>query len=298
MDNHGGRTSLPRAHRPRAPVMSAPAPLTAPLTPLRPPPPVTLTAPRPEADRSTNEYVETPIRGGCGGNAGIAVTPPPPPSPPSLHGSTTVVGSLFLPHQQPPHQIPPPQPPRAIRPTRLPLPPPPPPVTKQPVTNTNAPNKDSTTTNAGAALECAARPSILCPECEKCRCDSCQQPRPLPSRWICDNQCLCSAEAVIDYASCLCCVKALFYHCSESDSGGAASCADDPCGCGPHKRLARWGCLAALSWVLPCLWCYWPLQCCKRAVETCYARHSRRGCRCRPPLATPEKRLLDSTSDF
>lgn len=249
MAHHGGPTSLPRAHRPRAPIMSAPAPQTAPLAPLRPPPPVSLVAPRPEAERSTNEYVETPFRAA-------------PPSPP-------------------------PQPPRVQRPARLALPPPPPPVTKQPAT---------TATFSKELPECTARPSIMCPECGRCRCDSCQQPRPLPSKWVCNNKCLCSADAIIDYFSCLCCVKGLFYHCSDSDGG--ESCADDPCGCGPEKRAARWGCLTALSCVLPCLLCYWPLQGCKRMVEACYARHSRQGCRCRPLLTTPEKRLLDSGPDF
>lgn len=128
------------------------------------------------------------------------------------------------------------------------------------------------------------------------RCDSCQLPRSLPSRWICGKNCLLSADSIIDYTTCLCCVKALFYHYSEGD--GDVSCADDPCGCSPDKRTARWGCLAALSCILPCLWCYWPLRGCKRAVEACYARHSRQGCRCRPPQTTPEKRLLDSSPDF
>ncbi|KAK5643633.1 hypothetical protein RI129_007478 [Pyrocoelia pectoralis] len=248
MAQHGGHASLPRAHRPRAPIMSAPTPLIAPLAPLRQPPPVTLAVPRPDSERTTNEYVETPIR---------AAVPSPPP-----------------------------QPPRSQRPTRLALPSPPPPVTKQP----------STATFSKEPLECTSRPSIMCPECGRCRCDSCQQPRPLPSRWMCDNHCFCSADTVIDYATCLCCVKGLFYHCSDADGG--ASCADDPCGCSPEKRTSRWSCLAALSCVLPCLWCYWPLQCCKRVVEACYARHSRQGCRCRPPLANTEKRLLDTTPDL
>lgn len=146
------------------------------------------------------------------------------------------------------------------------------PVTKQPV--------------GSSKCATAAGPSIMCSECGRCKCDSCGQPRPLPERWICNDKCFCSADATIDYATCLCCAKGLFYHCSETES---ESCADDPCGCGPHNRSARWTCLAALSCVLPCLWLYWPLQACKSALETCYARHSAHGCRCRPALA---KRLL------
>lgn len=271
MANHGGRTApLARTHRPRAPIMSVPAPLTAPLAPLRPAasstqsattPPVTLTAPRPDTERTTNEYVETPFR----------------PAAPPLH-----------------EKAPPPVP-RLERPRASGaaftsgLPPPPPAVTKQPVAFTK---------EHPAAGECASAGNIICQQCGRCKCESCKQPRALPQRWVCNNACLCSADAVIDYVSCLCCVKGLYYHCSESDAG--ATCADDPCGCGPSRRLARWGCLSALAAVLPCLLCYWPLRGCQRAVEAAYARHSRAGCRCppRPHAATPEKRLLDSSPDF
>lgn len=296
---------MPRVHqRPRAPIMSRPPPLTAPLVPLRTPPPppptsqqplpsiqqpstvsvvtdtrtlvggivggggpVSLIQPRPENERATNEYVETPFR-------------QPPPSPP-----------------------PPPQPPRSHhRPTRLPLHPPlPPVVTKQPgsgggVGGTSTFVKEHP---AAAPLDLCtnARSSIMCPECGRCRCDSCRQPRPLPQRWVCNDGCLLSADSAVDYASCLCCAKALFYHCAETEGG--ESCADDPCGCGPDRRKTRWCCLASLSCVLPCLWFYWPLRGCKKLVEECYARHTRSGCRCRrPAVPTPEKRLLDSNSDF
>lgn len=251
MANHGGGPSPPTAllppssraviHQRPVRTMNLSSPTTTP--PTRPVPPVTLTVPRPENERSANEYVETPFR----------PVAPPPPAPP--------------------------------RPARLELPPIP--VTKQPAASFT---KDP-------PPECATRPSIMCPDCGRCRCESCQQPRPLPQKWVCNNSYLISADSVIDYTSCLCCVKGLFYHCSESD--GDQSCADAPCGCNPDKRVARWSCLTALSLVLPCLWLYWPLRGCKRVVEACYARHSRTGCRCRPPLPTPEKRLLDSSgADF
>lgn len=239
---------MPRAHRPRAPTMSTVAPLTAPLGPLRPPAPVTLINPRPEKERASNEYVETPLR--------RTDPPTPPPAPPR----------------------------GAPRPRRLELPPTPP-VTKQPATISFQKERQ----------ECVTSNSIICPDCGRCRCESCQRPRPLPERWVCHKSCLLSADAIIDYASCLCCVKGLFYHCSETDSA-SATCADNPCSCYPPKRAARWGCLGALSCVLPCLWLYWPLRGCKRVVEVCYAQHSRSGCRCRPPLPTPEKRLLDTSN--
>ncbi|XP_055620629.1 protein sprouty [Toxorhynchites rutilus septentrionalis] len=166
------------------------------------------------------------------------------------------------------------------------------PITKQPVSNTFS--KDAPAAARLHELDIDLHPSngdllnsITCPQCKKCRCEECQRPRQLPSRWLCDNTCLCSAETIIDYASCLCCVKALYYHCSkdhelerESDT---ISCADDPCSCLPHKRTTRWGCLGALSLALPCLWCYWPMRGCVAVCAKCYAKHSRHGCRCQSP---------------
>ncbi|XP_034246836.1 protein sprouty homolog 2, partial [Thrips palmi] len=162
--------------------------------------------------------------------------------------------------------------------------------------------------------------SILCAECGRCRCAACQEPRPLPSRWLCEDTCFCSAETTLDYATCLCCVKGLFYHCGDE---AGVWCADDPCSCAGaaassgagSRRCARWSCLALASVVLPCLLCYWPLRGVVRATELCYARYCDDGCRCerRPSsgaarthparthpanatalLTTPEKRLLDT----
>ena len=154
--------------------------------------------------------------------------------------------------------------------------------------------------------------SIICSECNRCRCQSCRTPRPLPSKWLCGDKCLCSADSCVDYVSCLCCVKGLFYHCgppteddqdpseerlhrhhhhsrsssrssSSKEGGGGSSktCADAPCSCAPgHNRLARWGCLASLSLVLPCLLCYWPLRGGVKVVEMCYQKCTQHGCQC------------------
>lgn len=138
-----------------------------------------------------------------------------------------------------------------------------------------------------------------------------------------------SPHRIIDYTSCLCCVKALFYHCSKDHEieceGDSISCADDPCSCLPHKRTQRWAWLSALSLALPCLWFYWPMRGCVAICAKCYARHSRHGCRCpaqnsnkstinnissnnsgtnstrtinRTGDLTPEKRLLDTSPEF
>lgn len=186
------------------------------------------------------------------------------------------------------------------------------PVTKQPVSFT----KEPANTGSGSL----GRPndtslSIMCDYCGKCRCESCREPPPLPSRWLCNNSCFCSAETALDYASCLCCVKGLFYHCGDangnSDSEAGGSCADEPCSCVGSRKAARWTCLAALTMVLPCLLCYWPLKGCVKICEACYARHAAQGCKCDPTTVgrsfggppgalmvsrdsrDPEKRLLD-----
>ena len=191
-------------------------------------------------------------------------------------------------------------------------------VTKQPVSFTKEPaNSLASRTYDPAGL------SIMCNFCGRCRCESCREPPPLPSKWLCDNKCFCSAETILDYASCLCCVKGLFYHCVDGNGGGggggggggigeaSGSCADEPCSCTGNRRASRWACLGALTLVMPCLLCYWPFKGCVALCEVCYARHAAQGCRCNPntignagnrhhPIASdigdsrdPEKRLLD-----
>ncbi|XP_076240216.1 sprouty signaling antagonist, partial [Calliopsis andreniformis] len=186
-------------------------------------------------------------------------------------------------------------------------------VTKQPVSFTKEPASSlASRTYDPAGL------SIMCNFCGRCRCESCREPPPLPSKWLCDNKCFCSADTILDYASCLCCVKGLFYHCVDGGGAGgidgeaAGSCADEPCSCTGNRKASRWACLTALTLVMPCLLCYWPFKGCVALCELCYARHAAQGCRCNPstlgnnaggrhhPIANdigdsrdPEKRLLD-----
>ncbi|CAL1281066.1 unnamed protein product [Larinioides sclopetarius] len=138
--------------------------------------------------------------------------------------------------------------------------------------------------------------SIICRQCRRCKCEACRNPRHLPSKWICNNKWLCSAPNIVDYCSCMCCVRGLFYHWAKDyEMDTDVSCADQPCSCSPHKRLLRWGCLGLLALPLPCLCCYWPLRGCLKACEGCYSKCTGHGCRCAPPHRTaPEKRLLDS----
>lgn len=93
------------------------------------------------------------------------------------------------------------------------------------------------------------------------------------SQWAKEKQepLLCGVEAdeIIDYATCMCCVKGVFYHCTK-DSYDEGQLADEPCSCaGPVSSCApRWGCLAILSLFIPCLWCYLPAVGCKKAATS------------------------------
>ncbi|CAB3360811.1 Hypothetical predicted protein [Cloeon dipterum] len=220
---------------------------------------VSLAQPRPDGERVANDYVEAPLRSDSA-----------PPRPPSRAGHAQSTG--------------PRQPARLPLPTAAKRPPPQQVVTKQP-------RKKS---SAEAAAECVSaaaggvdgdKPGI-CPECGECKCNACRSPKALPERWLCNNNVYCSPAAMVDYCSCLCCAKAFFYHCSkdyERDDGNAP-CADEPCSCAAPRACARWGCLTALSIVLPCLLCYWPFKACIAGYESVHNRlTSNRGCRCRPP---------------
>lgn len=170
-------------------------------------------------------------------------------------------------------------------------------ITKQPVSFTKEPAPGSGGGGLARGTEqlgpTGTVASIICDYCGKCRCVGCRDPPPLPSRWLCDNACFCSAETALDYASCLCCVKGLFYHCADGGLGSGAgsealeselggNCADEPCSCTGSRKTARWTCLSALAIVLPCLLCYWPLKGCVAICEACYAKHHSQGCRCDP----------------
>lgn len=304
--------------------------------------PVTLAVPRPETERLGNEYVDTPFRtpklGARSTPTGLHSTHAN--SAAATHGhisaataltthgtsiATATTAATHINHSA--HSVPKPSVPHAttaatapitksMRPSLLQLSA----ITKQPLPFTKdqladgLPDDIEIHPTNGESLN-----SITCPQCKRCRCEECQRPRQLPSRWVCDDTCLCSAETIIDYTSCLCCVKALFYHCSKDHEieceGDSISCADDPCSCLPHKRTQRWAWLSALSLALPCLWCYWPMRGCVAMCAKVYARHSRHGCRCPPNNGntngptigrtnirsndlTPEKRLLDSSPEF
>ncbi|XP_043468607.1 flocculation protein FLO11-like [Leptopilina heterotoma] len=261
---------------------------------------VTLTVPRPDGDRIANEYVETPFRPILLQTQGrtLADAQKCPKTERRLQQQQQKAAQYHNSqrHRRQNHLL------QSAAPVGNNA------ITKQPVSFTKEPANALGSPNSRSTDSTGL--SIMCDFCGRCRCESCREPPPLPSRWLCDNSCFCSAETVLDYASCLCCVKGLFYHCADSGSGVESengNCADEPCSCTGSRKTARWACLGALTLVLPCLLCYWPFKGCVAVCEACYARHKAQGCRCEPTTLgrhhpgvgvlrdsrDPEKRLLD-----
>ncbi|TRZ02394.1 hypothetical protein DNTS_027504 [Danionella cerebrum] len=120
--------------------------------------------------------------------------------------------------------------------------------------------------------------SILCEDCGLCKCEGCTCPRTLPSCWMCGRRCLCSATTTMDYVTCVCCVKGLFYHCSNDDED---VCADKPFSCSQSHCCMRWSAISVLALFLPCLFCYLPAKGCVALCQACYDCTSRPGCRCK-----------------
>ena len=161
----------------------------------------------------------------------------------------------------------------------------------------NVINKDLTVNSEHGRHSTAE--SIICHRCGKCKCHQCTQRRELPTTWICNNKCRCSAIDIVDYCSCVCGVKAVFYHCmTDSDGDCGESAADDPCGCCEQAQCCkRWTTMGLLSIIFPCLCCYWPLRCAVSACTACYNRCTRKGCHCRKDKCQNMSRLLiDSES--
>ncbi|XP_008493675.1 protein sprouty homolog 4 [Calypte anna] len=143
----------------------------------------------------------------------------------------------------------------------------------------------------GAAAQDAERHLLLCEACGKCKCKECSLPRALPSCWVCNQECLCSAQNLVNYTTCMCLVKGIFYHCANEDDEG--TCADHPCSCSQSNRCSRWAFMSALSLVLPCLLCYLPATGCVKLCQSCYDRARRPGCRCKNTNSVICKALPD-----
>lgn len=122
--------------------------------------------------------------------------------------------------------------------------------------------------------------SNKCDDCGRCCCTECTRPRVLPSRWMCGRRCWCSLQTVVEYGTCACCIKGLFYHCSSDDED---TCSDKPFSCTQHRCCVRWTAVSLFSLLFPCLLCYLPAKGCLAVCQSCYDRVSRPGCRCKNP---------------
>lgn len=127
--------------------------------------------------------------------------------------------------------------------------------------------------------------SIVCEQCGQCKCAACTQDRRLPEQWLCDGNCRCSADSVVDIASCMCVAKGLYYHtCNEEDNQcGGKAVSPHPCDCmETPKCCLRWAGLSLLTLCLPCLCCYLPLRAGVKVTEKCYNSPCMRkqGCQC------------------
>nr|XP_029133230.1 protein sprouty homolog 2 [Labrus bergylta] len=120
--------------------------------------------------------------------------------------------------------------------------------------------------------------STRCKDCGRCLCEECR--RVLPYCWMCGRRCMCSLQNMVEYGTCVCCVKGLFYHCSSDDED---TCAEKPFSCTQQHCCARWTAASFLALLLPCLLCYLPAKGCLAVCQSCYARASRPGCRCENP---------------
>ncbi len=120
--------------------------------------------------------------------------------------------------------------------------------------------------------------SDKCEDCGRCCCSECSRPRVLPSCWMCGRRCVCSVQSAVEYGTCVCCVKGLFYHCSSDDED---TCADKPFSCTQAHCCVRWTTVSLLSLLFPCLLCYLPAKGCVAACQCCYDRATRPGCRCK-----------------
>ncbi|XP_021514179.1 protein sprouty homolog 4-like [Meriones unguiculatus] len=138
---------------------------------------------------------------------------------------------------------------------------------------------------------------LLCEACGKCKCKECASPQKLPSCWACNQKCLCSAQNLVNYGTCMCLVKGLFYHCINEDDEG--STADHPCSCScsRSKCCTRWSLMSALSVVLPCLLCYLPATGGVRLAQYVYDRLRRPGCRCKHENSVIYKAASGDTED-
>jgi len=245
-----------------------------PSPPAPPPGNISLTSPRPGPNRTQNVYVDAPLRsppaGGCPpvvkqplSRTGSIPLPQSTSKRVSANKSASGLGSetggkrpLLLASQQL----------SVIQPASS---------TLKKRSDVESPSDFDSSNPSSVNTE-----SIICRDCGRCRCKACREPRRLPEHYLCHKKCLCSTETVVDTLSGMCLVKALFYHCGKDYVAEVDSVFENPCSCSGDYAGARWGCMAAMSLLMPCLLCYLPMKGCAQACQAVYARCTTSGCQC------------------
>uniref|UniRef100_H2XKK1 Protein sprouty homolog 2 n=1 Tax=Ciona intestinalis TaxID=7719 RepID=H2XKK1_CIOIN len=122
----------------------------------------------------------------------------------------------------------------------------------------------------------------VCPRCKNCpRCRESGNGEPETPRgsrhcWMCNRRCACTVHDCVEVATCVYCVRAGLYHCTNYDDN--EDLADKPCSCRGSDCCLRWTALSVLSIFLPCLLCYPIAMGCSRACKACSPKQ---GCKCK-----------------
>lgn len=98
-----------------------------------------------------------------------------------------------------------------------------------------------------------------CCNCKNCKLEFFQNQ--IGEDW--ENRC----NDIIEVCSCVCCTRAIFYHCGKTARDDGYDCSTYPCACCEKPDcLRRWTCMTVMSAFLPCMCCYWPS---KGVVKMC-----------------------------
>lgn len=115
------------------------------------------------------------------------------------------------------------------------------------------------------------KPGEPCPQCGNCtkppKRETQSRSRSPAHCWTCNQRCLCNVDTCVETATCVCCVKGLFYHCLSHEDED--SYADEPCSCQSDKKCLRWTLMGMLSLCLPCLCCYPVARGCIKLCRAC-----------------------------
>lgn len=132
--------------------------------------------------------------------------------------------------------------------------------------------------------------SIICSKCGKCRCGSCTKDQELPYKSVLSRANCSSLDEALEFCTCVCCVKGVFYHCSKEEQDVEFECMAEPCaGCSRPRCCERWTCILAMSLCLPCLCLYPPAKLCLMGCTSCYNKCRKKGCTCNTSASTNTK---------